>query len=188
MRRLFIACAESCDVSAYALKLLTNHAPARGDVTAGYMRIDTERLRPVMEQIAGRLTALTGRATRTRGGGRGAQHHPDHSGAEARCGPVTAYSGRARAGRLPDAEDHFTIELHHALDELPLPIHERDELRVHRMGRTFQRLLRRLRSDRLLISENCLNSFVVLIQGHFPLLDVNANLSRESRRGIADEL
>jgi hypothetical protein len=60
MRRLFIACAESCDVSAYALKLLTNHAPARGDVTAGYMRIDTERLRPVMEQIAGRLTALTG--------------------------------------------------------------------------------------------------------------------------------
>ncbi len=58
MRRLFIACAESCDVSPYALKLLTNHALPRGDVTAGYTSVDTERLRPVMETIAGRLTAL----------------------------------------------------------------------------------------------------------------------------------
>ena len=45
-------------MSAYALKLLTNHALPRGDVTAGYMSVDTERLRPVMETIAGRLTAL----------------------------------------------------------------------------------------------------------------------------------
>ncbi len=58
MRRLFITCAESCDVSPYALKLLTNHALPRGDVTAGYTSVDTERLRPVMETIAGRLSAL----------------------------------------------------------------------------------------------------------------------------------
>ena len=35
-----------------------NHALPRGDVTAGYMSVDTERLHPVMETIAGRLTAL----------------------------------------------------------------------------------------------------------------------------------
>ena len=45
-------------MSPYALKLLTNHALPRGDVTAGYTSVDTERLRPVMETIAGRLTAL----------------------------------------------------------------------------------------------------------------------------------
>ena len=39
MRRLFITCAESCDVSPYALKLLTNHALPRGDVTAGYTSV-----------------------------------------------------------------------------------------------------------------------------------------------------
>jgi integrase len=57
-RRLFITVAESTDASPYAIKLLTNHALPAGDVTAGYMALDVERLRPVMETIAARMRAL----------------------------------------------------------------------------------------------------------------------------------
>ncbi len=56
-RRLFITVAESLDVSPYAIKLLVNHALPRGDVTGGYMTLDVERLRPVMEAITARLRA-----------------------------------------------------------------------------------------------------------------------------------
>jgi integrase len=56
-RRLFITVAESTDASPYAIKLLVNHALPRGDVTAGYMALDVERLRPVMEAIAAKMRA-----------------------------------------------------------------------------------------------------------------------------------
>jgi integrase len=56
-RRLFITVAESLDVSSFALKLLANHALPR-DVTAGYIRPDTERLRPVVEQVASKMRSL----------------------------------------------------------------------------------------------------------------------------------
>ena len=57
MRRLFITVAESLDISPYVVKLLVNHA-LPGDVTAGYMAIDIERLRPPMQAITDRLLAL----------------------------------------------------------------------------------------------------------------------------------
>lgn len=50
LRRTFASIAESLDVPAYALKRLLNHR-AEGDVTAGYVVIDTERLRAPMETI-----------------------------------------------------------------------------------------------------------------------------------------
>ncbi|EEB77540.1 site-specific recombinase, phage integrase family [marine gamma proteobacterium HTCC2148] len=50
LRRTFITLAESLDVSAYALKRLVNHSPG-GDVTAGYIRMDVERLRKPTQDI-----------------------------------------------------------------------------------------------------------------------------------------
>lgn len=50
LRRSFATIAESLDVPAYALKRLLNHADA-GDVTGGYLVIDTERLRGPMQKI-----------------------------------------------------------------------------------------------------------------------------------------
>ena len=50
LRRTFITLAESLDVSAYALKRLVNHSPG-GDVTAGYIRMDVERLRKPTQEI-----------------------------------------------------------------------------------------------------------------------------------------
>ena len=50
--------AESTDASPYALKLIVNHALPRGDVTAGYLQLDVERLRPIMEIIASKMRAL----------------------------------------------------------------------------------------------------------------------------------
>ena len=50
LRRTFITLAESLDISAYALKRLVNHSPG-GDVTAGYVRMDVERLRKPIENI-----------------------------------------------------------------------------------------------------------------------------------------
>ena len=49
-RRTFITCAETLDISAYALKRLLNHR-MNNDVTAGYIVIDVERLRKPMQQI-----------------------------------------------------------------------------------------------------------------------------------------
>ena len=50
LRRTFITAAESIDISAYALKRLMNHNMS-GDVTAGYIMTDVERLRKPMQQI-----------------------------------------------------------------------------------------------------------------------------------------
>lgn len=50
LRRTFITLAESLDISAYALKRLVNHSPG-GDVTAGYIRMDVERLRKPTQDI-----------------------------------------------------------------------------------------------------------------------------------------
>lgn len=51
LRRTFITVAESLDISAYALKRLVNHKMS-GDVTAGYIVADVERLRLPMEKVA----------------------------------------------------------------------------------------------------------------------------------------
>lgn len=51
LRRTFITIAESLDISTYALKRLLNHKMS-GDVTAGYIVADVERLREPMQRIA----------------------------------------------------------------------------------------------------------------------------------------
>jgi integrase len=50
LRRTFITMAESLDIAAYALKRLLNHK-MNGDVTAGYIMLDVERLRKPMQMI-----------------------------------------------------------------------------------------------------------------------------------------
>lgn len=50
LRRTFITIAEGLDISAYALKRLMNHKMG-GDITAGYIVADVERLRKPMQQI-----------------------------------------------------------------------------------------------------------------------------------------
>ncbi len=50
LRRTFISIAESLDIPAYALKRLLNHKIS-GDVTAGYIITDVERLRVPMQKI-----------------------------------------------------------------------------------------------------------------------------------------
>ena len=50
LRRTFITIAEGLDISAYALKRLMNHK-MNGDITAGYIVTDVERLRKPMQQI-----------------------------------------------------------------------------------------------------------------------------------------
>ncbi len=57
-RRWFQRAAESLDVSPYAIKLLVNHKLPGGDVTAKYLDLELERLRPVMEAIAAKLREL----------------------------------------------------------------------------------------------------------------------------------
>lgn len=57
LRRTFITVAEGLDLSAYALKRLVNHRVG-GDVTAGYIVHDAERLREPVERIAQRLLLL----------------------------------------------------------------------------------------------------------------------------------
>ena len=56
LRRTFITVAESLDIPAYALKRLLNHK--EHDVTAGYIIIDTERLRRPMQLISDKLLSL----------------------------------------------------------------------------------------------------------------------------------
>ncbi|MBL4574618.1 MAG: integrase family protein [Opitutaceae bacterium] len=51
LRRTFISIAESLDISAYAVKKLVNHSTG-GDVTAGYVIMDVERLRLPMQKIS----------------------------------------------------------------------------------------------------------------------------------------
>ena len=50
LRRTFITVAESIDIPAYALKRLLNHKMS-GDITAGYIITDVERLRRPMQQV-----------------------------------------------------------------------------------------------------------------------------------------
>ena len=57
LRRVFINTAESLDISSYAVKQLVNHS-TNGDVTAGYLVSDPERLRKPMERIETHLLRL----------------------------------------------------------------------------------------------------------------------------------
>jgi integrase len=59
LRRSFITAAESIDISAYALKRLMNHHMS-GDVTAGYIMTDVERLRKPVQQITDFLCKCMG--------------------------------------------------------------------------------------------------------------------------------
>lgn len=59
LRRTFITVAESLDIAAYALKRLVNHKMS-GDVTAGYIVADVERLREPMSRIAAALLQHAG--------------------------------------------------------------------------------------------------------------------------------
>lgn len=57
LRRTFVTIAESLDISPYALKRLLNHR-VYGDVTAGYIVIDVERLREPVERISSRILEI----------------------------------------------------------------------------------------------------------------------------------
>ena len=59
LRRTFATIAESLDIPAYALKRLLNHATG-GDVTAGYIVVDVERLRPPMQRITDYVLSASG--------------------------------------------------------------------------------------------------------------------------------
>lgn len=59
LRRTFSTVAESLDLSHYALKRLLNHRMT-GDVTAGYIARNVERLRPPMQQITDTFLTLGG--------------------------------------------------------------------------------------------------------------------------------
>jgi integrase len=57
LRRTFITIAESCDISPLALKALVGHSFGN-DVTSGYVRMTSERLREPAERVCQRLVAL----------------------------------------------------------------------------------------------------------------------------------
>lgn len=57
LRRTFVTIAESLDIPHYALKRLLNHR-SDGDVTAGYIVINAERLREPMERVSYRILEL----------------------------------------------------------------------------------------------------------------------------------
>ena len=59
LRRTFITAAEGLDISIYAIKRLVNHKMT-GDVTAGYVVPDAERLRVPMQQITDYLLIVGG--------------------------------------------------------------------------------------------------------------------------------
>jgi len=59
LRRTFATVAEGLDISGYTLKRLLNHT-IHGDVTAGYIVTDVERLRGPMERISRFLCATMG--------------------------------------------------------------------------------------------------------------------------------
>jgi integrase len=64
LRRSFITIAEGLDISAYALKRLMNHK-MNGDITAGYIVTDVERLRKPMQQITDYILKCMGAITPT---------------------------------------------------------------------------------------------------------------------------
>ena len=59
LRRTFITIAESLDISSYAVKRLVNHKMS-GDVTAGYIITDVERLRDPMQKITNYILRKAG--------------------------------------------------------------------------------------------------------------------------------
>jgi integrase len=59
LRRTFVSVAESLDISVYAVKRLVNHK-MNGDVTAGYVVADVERLRKPIQQITDYLLSVAG--------------------------------------------------------------------------------------------------------------------------------
>lgn len=59
LRRSFITVAESCDITAFALKALVNHSPGR-DVTADYIQMKAERLREPVQRVADKIKQLCG--------------------------------------------------------------------------------------------------------------------------------
>ena len=59
LRRTFITIAESLDISSYAVKRLINHKMS-GDVTAGYIIADVERLRKPMQRITDYILKVAG--------------------------------------------------------------------------------------------------------------------------------
>lgn len=59
LRRTFLTIADTLDLSPYTIKRLANHS-LRGDVTAGYIIFDIERLRTPMERIEGFLLSAIG--------------------------------------------------------------------------------------------------------------------------------
>lgn len=63
LRRTFITIAERLDISSYAVKRLVNHKMS-GDVTAGYIIADVERLRKPMERIADYILSTVGKKTK----------------------------------------------------------------------------------------------------------------------------
>ncbi|MEW8255013.1 MAG: integrase arm-type DNA-binding domain-containing protein [Candidatus Thiodiazotropha taylori] len=60
LRRTFITVAESLELSQYAIKHLVNHKMPN-DVTAGYIVMDPERLRPAMEKITQAILNAAGK-------------------------------------------------------------------------------------------------------------------------------
>jgi len=59
LRRTWATLAEACDVSPLAIKALFNHALPR-DVTSGYIRLTTDRLREPAQRVADRIAELCG--------------------------------------------------------------------------------------------------------------------------------
>jgi len=63
LRRTFITMAESLDIPYYSLKKLLNHKTTASDVTSGYIVVDMERLRSLMQKISDHILDITGRQT-----------------------------------------------------------------------------------------------------------------------------
>ncbi len=61
LRRTFATVAEGLDIPVYTIKRLMNHASGSGDVTAGYIQIDVERLRVPMQRITDTILTAAGR-------------------------------------------------------------------------------------------------------------------------------
>lgn len=59
LRRTFITVAESIDIQPYAIKRMVNHK-MRGDVTAGYIVADVERLREPVKRVSNFLLKAMG--------------------------------------------------------------------------------------------------------------------------------
>lgn len=61
LRRTFITVAKSCDIPLVALKALVNHSLG-SDVTAGYIKINGDRLREPMQKVTDKFKELIGLA------------------------------------------------------------------------------------------------------------------------------